>query len=191
MVRGQPRVDAILAAATELLAEVGYHALTMDAVAARAHASKTTIYRRWRNKAELVKAALDAQDQDFNDSVADTGSLRGDLVAVLRMLRVKAAQLPPKAYHELAEAMREDEELAALIEAHLADGDLSPWHEPLHRAVGRGEVPAGVDEDLVHDVAEAMILRQLQLGEALDEAFVDRLVDDVLLVLLTRGGKRS
>ncbi|MFF7635804.1 TetR/AcrR family transcriptional regulator [Kitasatospora sp. NPDC008050] len=191
MVRGQPRVDAILAAATELLAEVGYHALTMDAVAARAHASKTTIYRRWRNKAELVKAALDAQDQDFNDRVADTGSLRGDLVAVLRMLRAKAAQLPPKAYHELAEAMREDQELAALIEAHLADDDLSPWREPLQRAVARGELPAGFDGDLVHDVAEAMILRQLQLGDALDDAFVDRLVDDVLLVLLTRGGDRS
>src|SRR5690242_12870246 len=57
VVRGEVREQAILAAVIELLGEDGYEAMTMDAVAARAHASKTTIYRRWRGKPELVKAS--------------------------------------------------------------------------------------------------------------------------------------
>src|SRR5579864_5993220 len=60
MARGEVREEAILDAVIGLLGETGYEAMTMDAVAARAHASKTTIYRRWPGKAELVRAAVDA-----------------------------------------------------------------------------------------------------------------------------------
>ncbi|WP_297546447.1 helix-turn-helix domain-containing protein [Amycolatopsis sp.] len=56
--RGEQREDAILLAVLELLAEVGYDQMTMDGVAARAHASKATIYRRWPGKAELVVTAV-------------------------------------------------------------------------------------------------------------------------------------
>ena len=49
----------ILAAVIELLGELGYEGMTMDAVAARAHASKTTIYTRWPGKPQLVRAAVD------------------------------------------------------------------------------------------------------------------------------------
>src|SRR5258708_29196014 len=58
--KGEPRERAILSAVTGLLGEAGYEAMTMDAVAARARVSKTTIYRRWPGKAELVRAAGDA-----------------------------------------------------------------------------------------------------------------------------------
>src|SRR5689334_4055737 len=90
MVRGQPREAAILDAAGALLAELGYEALTIDAVAARAGSSKATIYRRWRNKAQLVKAVLDALDAEHNAEIPDTGALRSDLVAVLRAARDRA-----------------------------------------------------------------------------------------------------
>src|SRR5205814_8700474 len=89
VVRGEQREQALLAATVHLLAEVGYQALTMDAVAARAQASKATIYRRWRNKAQLGKAALDRADAAYNAAVPETGSLRGDLLAVLAALREK------------------------------------------------------------------------------------------------------
>ena len=59
----------------------------MDAVAARAHASKTTIYRRWRGKPELVKAAVDGYVAGRVPSWADTGSLRGDLMTVMLAMR--------------------------------------------------------------------------------------------------------
>ena len=85
--RGRRRERAILAAVTGLLGEAGYEAMTMDAVAARAHASKTTIYRRWPGKADLVRAAVDAHVAGRVLSGSDTGSLRGDLLAVLRSVR--------------------------------------------------------------------------------------------------------
>src|SRR5918995_303472 len=81
----RPRVEGereteILAATLEVLAEVGYDLLTMDAVATRAKASKATLYRRWRGKPELVVAAVMCHHSNAA-SVPDTGSLRGDLLA--------------------------------------------------------------------------------------------------------------
>ncbi|MFE3059232.1 TetR/AcrR family transcriptional regulator [Nocardia sp. NPDC059239] len=188
MVRGQQRVDAILAATVELVAERGYPALTMDAVAARANASKATIYRRWRNKAELIKAALDAHDAQQNADIPDTGSLRGDLVAVLETLRDKASDQIAAMIEGLIAAMRHDPELAAALREHTENEELSPFHDALHRAIARGELPGDTDTELIHDVAEAMIMRQLQIGAPFDAAFIGRLVDDVLLVLLQHRG---
>lgn len=191
MARGQERIDAVLDAVTALVVEVGYPAVTMDAVAARAHASKATIYRHFGGKAELVKAALDAHDAAHNVAIPDTGALRGDLVAVLESLRELATDAHQALLAELIAASRHDGELAAALYAHRTDDDLSPFAEALRRAVRRGELPSDVDELLVHDVAEAMVLRQLQIGEPLDDAFVARLVDDVLLVLLHRRENRT
>ncbi|MFE3258013.1 TetR/AcrR family transcriptional regulator [Nocardia sp. NPDC059091] len=188
VVRGQQRVDAILAATVDLVAERGYPALTMDAVAARANASKATIYRRWRNKAELIKAALDAHDAQQNADIPDTGSLRGDLVAVLETLRDKASDQIAAMIEGLIAAMRHDPELAAALREHTENEELSPFHDALHRAIVRGELPGDTDTELIHDVAEAMIMRQLQIGAPFDTAFIDRLVDDVLLVLLQHRG---
>lgn len=188
VVRGQQRVDAILAATVDLVAERGYPALTMDAVAARANASKATIYRRWRNKAELIKAALDAHDAQQNADIPDTGGLRGDLVAVLETLRDKASDRIAAMIEGLIAAMRHDPELAAALREHTENEELSPFHDALHRAIARGELPGDTDTELIHDVAEAMIMRQLQIGAPFDAAFIDRLVDDVLLVLLQHRG---
>jgi len=93
MSRGLQREEVILKTAIALLQEIGYDAMTLDAIAARARASKATIYRRWKNKAELTKAALDALDAADNSSVPDTGELRGDLLAVMKMLQEKVT--PP------------------------------------------------------------------------------------------------
>jgi AcrR family transcriptional regulator len=186
MVRGKLREDAILASTLELLAEVGYQALTMDAVANRAHASKATIYRRWRSKPELVKATLDAHDTQSNNDVEDMGTLRGDLLAVLNMLRAKSSQLPVTLFHELIQAAQDDPELGVALQQHLANEQLSPVLAPLERAMDRGEIAADTDTELIHDVTEAMIIRQLTYG-AFDDAFITRVVDDILLVLLARG----
>ncbi|MBA0048649.1 TetR/AcrR family transcriptional regulator [Mycobacterium sp. NPDC050853] len=185
--RGEARSAAILDTALQVLICDGYDRFSMDSVAAQAHASKTTIYRRWGNKAELVKAALDAHDASFNDEVPDTGNLRGDLIATLGMLRRKAEAVPPALYADLIRAMGHDEALTEAINRHLADPGLSPFDMPLSRAISRGEVSAEVDRELIHDVAEAMITHRLTLDAPIDDAFIERLVDHVLIVLI-RGG---
>lgn len=184
MARGEERERAILDATTELVAEVGYQALTMDAVAARARASKATIYRRWRNKPELVKAALDAHDAEFNLTIPDTGELRADLVEVMRAARGKATDRFLGLLSALMAAAKYDRELAAALRAHQEDDELSPFAASLQRAVARGDAPAGVDMTLVHDVAEALIMRQLAVGLPFDDAFITRVVDRVLLPLI-------
>ena len=189
MVRGKEREDAILAATIELVGELGYAALTMDAVAARAQASKATIYRRWRNKAQLVKAALDAYDAAQNEAIADTGELRGDLYAVMRAMREKASESYLAMITGLIAAAKHDEELDEALREHVANEELSPFLVSLQRAVDRGELPADADSELIHDVAEALIVRQVTAGQ-FDEAFISRVVDDVLLVLLKQGGSK-
>ena len=78
--------DSIVEAAAELLAEVGYDAMSMDAVAARAGVGKATIYRRWSGKAPLVLDTVRARGFQLEE-VPDTGSLREDLVALFLELR--------------------------------------------------------------------------------------------------------
>src|SRR6478672_5992627 len=77
------RDAAIRDATLALLLEVGYDRLSMDAVAARAKASKATIYRRWPGKQELVLDAVRARGPGLVVT-EDTGSLRGDLMATYR-----------------------------------------------------------------------------------------------------------
>src|SRR4051794_23590692 len=85
--RGRPRDpardEAILGAALGLVAECGYERTTVDKIAARAGVSKPTIYRRWpHGKDELVAAAVSARREDMKPDI-DTGSLRGDLLALV------------------------------------------------------------------------------------------------------------
>ena len=190
MARGKQREDAILTSTIELLGERGYEAITMDGVAARARASKATMYRRWHNKAELVKAALDSLDAAHNADIPDTGALRSDLLAVMDATRERATAPYLTMIQELVRASRRDEALAAALQAHVEDEDLSPFQAVLQRARARRQLAAGAPIELVHDVAEAMILRQLQTGAAFDAAFIVRVVDEVLLPLLS-GGRRA
>lgn len=186
MARGKPRENAILSSTIELLGELGYAALTMDAVAARAHASKATMYRRWRGKPELVKAALDSLDADHNATIPDTGALRSDLVGVMRALREKATAPYVAMMEDLAHCARREPALAAALRSHTAAEQLSPFAVVLQRAVARKRLPSSAPTALVHDVAEALILRQLNTASPFDDAFICRVVDDVLLPLLRR-----
>src|SRR3954452_17590444 len=95
---GRPRSDrvtsAILHAASELLAEQGLLAMTIDAVAARSGTSRATIYRWWDSKEALALDAIEAHiSAHIQGASADTGSLAGDLLAGIEA-RVRAATAP-------------------------------------------------------------------------------------------------
>ncbi|MFF4418386.1 TetR/AcrR family transcriptional regulator [Streptosporangium sp. NPDC001559] len=187
MVRGIAREQAILTATIELLGEIGYQALTMDAVAQQARASKQTIYRRWRGKPELVKAALDARDAVQVTEIPSTGTLRGDLLAALDTLCAQADDRYLTMMTGLIHAMRTDAELAETLRSHVADEDRGPFQVIVERAVARGEVPASTSTEPAHQVAEGQIMRRMILGGPLDHEFLTDLVDDLLMPLLTRS----
>src|ERR1035438_636760 len=85
--RGATLEHAILDAAWEEIAAVGYDQATMGSVAARAGTNKATLYRRWPNRTELLTAAIDRRVVHLDRPPADTGSLRTDAIAVLEAMR--------------------------------------------------------------------------------------------------------
>lgn len=99
--RGQALEDAILQAAWDEVRTVGYAKLTVDGVAVRADAARSVIYRRWPNRATLVRAAMRHDLGSLSDDVPDTGELRGDLLYVMRRLRSYLEQVGPDIIHGL------------------------------------------------------------------------------------------
>lgn len=186
MARGVVREQAILAVVVELLGEVGYESMTIDAIAARAHASKTTMYRRWKGKPELVRAAIDQYVAGRVLVAGDTGSLAGDLHAAMSALRGHLTPEFMAMMGGLVRAMKDDAELAASLRPMMLDED-AVAKEIVGRAAGRGEVPRRAVSrlaPLVHEVIEAQVLRRMMTGAALDDDFGRHVVDDIVLPLI-------
>lgn len=179
------REQAILEAALDLVVEVGYDGLSMDALAERARASKATIYRHWSGKAEVVAAAVRCRSKSKAEELPDTGSLRGDLLALLTRSCETLSSSEGALMASVLWAMRSDPELAALMRAQIVEGKRELIEAVVSRAKGRGECAAGTDTSVAGEVMPAMVLsRLLVTGDPLDEAFCTHLVDDVLLPLL-------
>src|ERR1700691_156525 len=97
--RGPMLEAALLDAAWEELRAVGYTSLTMEAVADRAGTSRAVLYRRWRNRPELVIAAMRRHRPLLSGEIPDTGSLRGDVLALLRRMSARLAAVGTETVH--------------------------------------------------------------------------------------------
>jgi AcrR family transcriptional regulator len=183
--RGSAREQAILDAAMELVVEVGYDRITMDAVATRAQASKATMYRRWPGKAELIAEGLRRRCEGEAQCLPDTGSLRGDLAAAVAQMAEGLAGDQGALFLGLLEAIRDDEVLRGLFQqqATRRSGEISAT--VLGRAADRGEALRAVDGPLVIQVAFAqMFMTTLMTGEPPAAAVQRCLVDGILVPLL-------
>ncbi|GAA1713888.1 TetR/AcrR family transcriptional regulator [Isoptericola hypogeus] len=188
---GRPRDseidEAVLGAARELLAEVGYAAVTMDAAAARAGTSKAAIYRRYRSKAELLFAA--AVHSPAPAPTADTGSLAGDLAALARrvlsdMTTPAAREVAPQVVAEVARSP----EAARRLRDVFVSGERAEVDAVLDRATGRGELPTRPDVATVHRVlGGALFFSVFVIGEEPDEAALADVVDLLVAGLTTRS----
>lgn len=191
--RAEAREQAILDAAIELLVEVGYDRLSMDALAERAHASKATIYRHWSGKAEVVAEALRCHVQP-HQAVPDLGELRQELLTLLTTSCEALAGEEGALAAAVLWAMRSDPVLAALMRGGLVEEKEAQAEAVVRRAIARGEVTGG-EPRVVAEVMSAMVLKRLLVtDEPLDEGFRTHLVDDVVLPLLsgaTAAGDRS
>ncbi len=186
MVRGDARTDAILDSALALMAATGYDRLTIDAVAARAGASKATIYRRWPGKPELVMAALSRRGTAATADV-DTGDLRGDLAQAIKQMRDSLASQDGALILGLLNAMRENGELAEHVRGQVLSAKRSVIGGLVARAIERGKLPGGADHELASEIASALVFtRILVTGQPLDDAEIARIVDAVLMPVLKR-----
>jgi len=188
--RGAALEAAILDAGWDQLLEAGYEGFTIDAVATRAQAARSVLYRRWPSRLELLKAVVRRRGEIDRVPVPDTGSLRGDVLALLaefnkrraRTVGLLAARLG--AYFDEARGS-----LQELRDLFVAEGPTA-METIVARAVDRGElreVPSARVVSLPVDLVRPELLRTMS---AVPPDTIREIVDDIFLPLV-RGPSGS
>jgi AcrR family transcriptional regulator len=184
--RGRPRSEkarlAILEAAAELLLERGLPAVSMDAVAERAGVSKATIYRWWRTKETLALDALYNEWAAAQPPAKSTGSLRGDLMALLRpWVRLASSRPYGRVMAALITEAQMDPEFAAVYRSRFIEPRREQAGAVFRRAIERGEIPADTKVDVALDLLYGPLYHRLLHGHApLNDRFVRDVVDTAL-----------
>lgn len=174
------RADAIFAAAIDLLTAHGYDGVTVEAVAHRAGVNKTTIYRWWSSKDDLLAVAL-TESRVLAFAVPDTGSLRGDLLALARSITGLLTDPATAAIATAALAAAPTRpQIAAITRSFFADR-MEREQEIFDRAIARGELRAGTDPAAIMDLLAGAVWFRLRLrNEPVGPEYLDYLVDLVL-----------
>lgn len=183
--RGAELEDAIRAAVLQLITERGAAGVTMEAVAAVAGTSKPVLYRRWPDGPALVRDTL-LRLATTAIPAADTGSYRTDMLATLRGWVALFTGPTAPALRAVIAAMDHDAELAEAFRSDVIGWRKEQMAELLARGVARGEVRADVPVDLLRELAQSVLWHRLLItGGPIDDALAVRLVDDILLPLVT------
>ena len=179
-----PRVAAsrerVLATTLELLTESGLGGLTIEDVAKRSGVAKTTIYRHWPDRSALIIDAC-SQMTDGDEEPPDTGSLEGDVRAILEnlaelLVTARWSSILPS----IIDAAERDPHIAE-VQSSLQRRHAAPLRAALERAAERGEIPAGVDFGAVAAALRGpLYFRRWFSREPIDETFVDLIVRSVL-----------
>lgn len=180
--RGDVLVDAILDAALTELEETGYAGLTMDRVAARARTSKTSLYRRWPNRAELALAALRHRSRAVAPGEV-AGGLRAGLLGVLRRL----AGTFDGPVGDIVRGLVSDPDLLGALHNQLP---ANPFHAVLavmDAAVNRGEIPAAAVTRRVAEAGPTLLAHHfLRHSAPIPDEVITGIVDEIILPALHR-----
>jgi AcrR family transcriptional regulator len=184
--RGAPIAEAVLARTLEELAAVGLEGLSIERIAKAAEVNKTSIYRRWPTREALVAAALEGIAADVGSQLADTGSLRGDLLHLATQVAAHVSRPEGRALLRAAFAESAEESVAELAAQQLA-GRGGPLRTLVVRARARGEWRSGVSgQQLVSMLVGAILHRVLLEHAAVSKRWLEGLVDLALLGALPR-----
>ncbi|MDT7801083.1 MAG: hypothetical protein QOI78_4516 [Actinomycetota bacterium] len=182
--RGAALEASLLEAAWEELAAVGYARLTMEGVAARARTGKQVLYRRWGNRAELVVAALRHNTGSIVDRIPDTGTLRGDVLTLLRRMARRQHDVSPEIIHGLlAEVPDVNPEFFTVMRETMTT--------VLRQAADRGELTLAALPARVVTLPADLLRNEIFFArEPIGEDTLLEIVDDVFLPLVraTAGG---
>lgn len=180
--------DALLRAAWAELLAVGYPHLTMEGIARRAGTSKTVIYRRWPTRLEVVIAALRHRRGSLADRVPDTGSLRGDTLAVLRHMSQRFSDVPSNARHGLiAEAFSDANRMGRSPADEVMPTIMA---KILAHAAERGEVPRAKLSTRIMRLPADLVRHEMLLADApAPERVLVEIVDEIFLPLV-KGPRR-
>lgn len=183
--RRDPAKDQqILDAAVEVLAETGFDGMTIDMVATRAKAGKATLYRRWSSKSELVLDAIGCmKSADLApDVLPDTGTLRGDLVGMIKPRSADDADRRLRVMAGVAALLTREPELTEAAADVLMAPRIAAIRLILERALARGEIRADADLDSLAMLIPALAaFRGLVERKPIDRDFQISLIDGILL----------
>jgi AcrR family transcriptional regulator len=179
LTRGEPVVRCVLEAALAELSTAGYGALRVEDVATRAGVNKTTVYRRWPTKEDLVRAALQSITVD-RAVTPNTGSLRGDLLEIGRHLAARASSPEWQGIRRALQAEGQNAELMAIAKSLREALEAVP-RSLIEAAEARGEIEPSADAMLLFNVLKATVQHRIynERKEA-DEGFLSRVIDLLL-----------
>jgi AcrR family transcriptional regulator len=177
--------EAIITATLDLLDEVGFANLTVEAVAARAGAAKTAVYRRWPSKVPLVVDALVRSRPEW--PIPDTGDLRSDLVALWKDLNPSTQRSVERLLPLAASYLSPDDDLAVLLRERYFEPRLRQVGQIVQRAAARGEIRSEVDPQLAVDFLFGPLAYRRMRGLSPDDQTVGRFVDMALAGLRPRA----
>jgi len=183
--RGPTLEAALLDAAWAELEASGYAGLTMEAVAERAGTSRAVLYRRWRNRPELVIAAIRRHRPMLSGEIPDTGSLRGDVLAVLRRASQGLAEIGPETvYGLLGEYFGNTDSFDALNDQvlHISAGVMTTI---LKRAADRGEARPDIPPRVATLPTDLFRHELLRHRTPPGEQVMAEIIDQVFLPLVT------
>jgi len=182
--RDHSRDSDILDAALAILAEVGYDGMTIDMVASRAKAGKATLYRRWASKGELVIDAVACMKKIEVDEakLPDTGTLRGDLIALIKPHSLEEAEKKLQIMAGLVSMLASAPELSEAANAAIVEPRVAVNRVLMRRAVDRGEISSNCDIETLSLITPAMAAyRVLILRKTVDRDYIMSLIDGVML----------
>lgn len=185
--RDQTLDNKIIEAAVNILAEVGFDNMTMDMVAAAAKSGKATVYRRWKSKEELVKDTLIWMSRNSVelDNLPDTGTLRGDLLAVLKPYSIKYSELKLRVLSGLGSFFSKHKNLAEETTNGIFEPMTDVNRRIMQRAIERGEISSKADIETACEVIIAMIsFYSLGQKKQFDKLVYANLLDNVLIPAL-------
>lgn len=190
--RGVELEDAIHDAVFDELAEVGYAAFTIEAVAARAQTGKASIYRRWETKQDLVLDAFIARfggpDEIVSDLLADTEAPTRDLLVRLATRICQVSGEAGEVIRAVACEATRDPDLAAAVEQKVHRPKHAAFVELLRRGVDRGEVRPQAVRGVYADVLPAMLTYRMVLNnQPVTEQEAVEIVDHVVMPLISTG----
>ena len=184
--RDHGRDEAIHEAALELLSEVGYDRTTIEGIAARAHVSKATIYRRFKNKQEILMAAMGEHAACALPQI-DTGSLRSDLIELISE-HVKALKGPDgELMMGLLSSTHRDPELGKLLPQNRPAINDTVSAAIFTRALARKEISKDANLEFLGEVIPAIFSHRLFIThQSVNRTFIEHLVDDLLIPALKK-----
>ncbi|MCL2882075.1 MAG: TetR/AcrR family transcriptional regulator [Coriobacteriia bacterium] len=182
--RGEALEDALIAAATDELAAVGYQRLSFKGVAARAGTSRSVLARRWSSRIEMALSILRAKGSIFATEPADTGSLRGDMLSLLQNYVKRSEDISPDVMIGIISDGLAGGVSSFDLQKNMGQADLTHTRIIIDRAVARGQARPGLPDHILAVPIELLRARLLLSNEPARMPYLEQIIDDVFLPLV-------